>query len=248
MRAQIDALRPGGYSPDDHARALIKLAPALETASVAAVQSSPERARSVADALLDRGGKPAFGPLTRKLDKASPALQKEAGRAASSIAAAVVAPFVALSRHPSPDVRARSVQFLATRPEPAAQKAVVEALGDPDEHVERAALAAAGRARTPGAVGAVTGLLTGRSDWPVRVRAAEALGMLAAGSRNKKAVEALSRAARSDDYALVREAAVRALARVDPAAARPVLSAVAQKDAEPRVQRTARKLLDNLKH
>jgi HEAT repeat protein len=72
--------------------------------------------------------------------------------------------------------------------------------------------------------------------------------MLAAGSRNKKAVEALSRAARSDDYALVREAAVRALARVDPAAARPVLSAVAQKDAEPRVQRTARKLLDNLKH
>ena len=248
VRAQIDALRPGGYSPDDHARALVKLAPALEIASVAAVQSSPERARSVADALLDRGGKPAFGPLTRKLDKASPALQKKAGRAASSIAAAVVAPFVALSRHPSPDVRARAVQFLATRPETAAQKAVVEALGDPDEHVERAALAAAGRARTPGAVGAVTGLLTGGSNWPVRVRAAEALGKLAAGSHNKKAVEALSRAARSDEYALVREAAVRALPRVDPAAARPVLSAVAQKDAEPRVQRAARELLDDLKH
>ncbi len=247
VRSQIDELRPGGYSPDEHARALVKLAPALQAACVAAVQSSPERARAVADALLDRGGKPAFGPLTRELDKANAALRKQAGDAATGIARAVVAPFVALASHPSPDVRARAVQFLATRSEQAARTAVVEALGDPDEHVQRAALAAADRARTPGAVNAVTGLLTHKSDWPVRVRAAEALGRLAAGSRDKKAVAALTRAAQSDAYALVREAAVRALPLVDAAAARPVLTEVAEKDAEPRVQRAARELLAHLK-
>ncbi len=248
VREQIDELRPGGYSPDDHARALIKLAPALEAASVAAVQSSPDRARAVADALLDRGGKPAFGPLTRKLDKVSPALRKQASQAAARIASAVVAPFVALASHPSPDVRARAVQFLATRPEPAAQKAVIEALSDPDERVQRAALAAASRARTPGAISAVTNLLTDKSAWPVRVRAAEALGKLAAGTRNARAVQMLGKAARSDKYALVREAAVRALPRVDPAAARPVLTEVAAKDNEPRVQRAARELLASMKH
>jgi hypothetical protein len=53
----------------------------------------------------------------------------------------------------------------------------------------------------------------------------------------------LTRAATSDSYALVREAAVRALFAVDPAAARPVLERVEKTDAEPRVRNAAWQLL-----
>ena len=66
---------------------------------------------------------------------------------------------------------------------------------------------------------------------------------LAAGSRDAEAVATLARAARRDDYALVREAAARALHAVDPDAARPVLHELAERDAEPRVRKTARELL-----
>ncbi len=87
-------------------------------------------------------------------------------------------------------------------------------------------------------------------SWPLRVRAAEALGRMGhAGGpggnpgAGSAVVETLSTAARSDPFALVREAAARALGSVDAAAARPVLEALAKNDAEPRVRETAGELL-----
>jgi hypothetical protein len=59
-------------------------------------------------------------------------------------------------------------------------------------------------------------------------------------------VETLSSAARTDAYALVREAAVRALVPLDAAAAAALLREVAAKDAEPRVRETATALLRGL--
>jgi HEAT repeat protein len=56
-------------------------------------------------------------------------------------------------------------------------------------------------------------------------------------------VATLAAAARSDAYALVREAAARALAPIDMAAARPLLQELAAKDAEPRVRAAAAELL-----
>ena len=90
---------------------------------------------------------------------------------------------------------------------------------------------------------AVTRLLGGRGDWPVRLRAAQALGELAKGSRDAKAVAALSRAARGDGYALVREASALALVKVDRAAARGVLEQVIKSDPEPRVRKSAQAML-----
>ena len=243
VRAVIDALVPNGYTADEHARAVELLAPALARSSAAAVQSSPERARSVADALLARDGKPSFGPLTRELDQASPELRARAEKAADTIAAAVVAPFAALASHPSPEVRALSVQVLATRPEPAAADQIVQALEDHDERVQRAALTALRAARDKRAIDAVTRLLGGRADWPVRLRAAQALGELAKASRDAKAVAALVRAVKNDGYALVREASALALFSVDESAARPVLEQVMASDPEPRVRKSAETVL-----
>jgi len=242
VRALLDRMTPTGYSPDEHARALVKLAPTLAGACLSASQSSPERARAVADALLARGSKPAFGPLTKTLDAASPAMRAQAEKAAGTIAAAVVPAFVALAAHPSADVRTRAIQLLATRKEPAASKAVLDSLDDPDDGVQRAALAAIASARPSGGVEAVTHLLATAKDWAARVRAAETLGTLAAGSHDKKGAEALEGAATRDDTALVREAALRALAKVDPEAAQRVATKMAGSDPEPRVRETAKTL------
>ena len=245
VRQLLERLLPTNYTPDEHARALERLAPALARACVAAAQSSPEGARTVAEALLARDGKPAFGPLTRDIERSSPALKKKAEQGAELVAAAVVGPFVALSSHPSAEIRQLSVRLLGTRPDAAARKRVILALEDRDEHVQRTALtglAALGAPHRADAIDAIVALLVGRSDWPVRVRAAEALGELAKGSKNPKAVAALSQASQKDAYALVREASLRALFAVDEAAARPVLKQAGDKDGEPRVRELARAL------
>src|SRR6185503_15612736 len=97
-----------------------------------------------------------------------------------------------------------SVRLLGTRPDATARKRVIMALEDRDEQVQRtalSALAALGAAQQNDAIDAIVALLVGRSDWPVRVRAAETLGELAKGSRNSRAVAALSQASQKDPYA-----------------------------------------------
>jgi len=173
---------------------------------------------------------------------------------AESIARAVVPGFVALERHPSVDVRTRAVEFLARRAEPEAQAALVDALADPDEAVRRAALASIGgpgadnpAVTSDGLVKAVTTMLKDSPSWPLRVRAAEALGRVGrvGGGPNSSAlvVATLLASAKGDAFALVREASARALAVVDPSAARPVLEGMAASDAEPRVREAATELL-----
>ncbi|HMI92783.1 MAG TPA: HEAT repeat domain-containing protein, partial [Polyangiales bacterium] len=243
VRALFQQLTPSGYSAEEHGRALIQLAPALSAASAVAVQSSPERARVVADHLLARSGKPAFGPLTRDLARLAAAERAQAERAAESIAEAVTPPFVSLAGHPAADVRVLAIRFLATRSEPSAQKRVLASLDDPAEGVQHAALAALGRRTDPAALETVTRLLGSSKLWPVRVAAAQVLAGFDGSARNGRALSALSRAAQADEYALVREAAVKALARNPDARARSVLEQVSKNDPEPRVQEAARAAL-----
>jgi HEAT repeat protein len=89
--------------------------------------------------------------------------------------------------------------------------------------------------------------LASEQDWALRSSAAEALGRIAAKSSDAKATAALSSAASSDPYALVRERAAQALWAVNPGAARAVLERLAQNDEEPAVKSTARKLLSGEK-
>ncbi|WP_437652299.1 tetratricopeptide repeat protein [Sorangium sp. So ce1182] len=269
----LAGLDPDPFGPEDRAAALVALGPALQRAAVAAVATSPERALVVADAILSSGSRGAragagaaggaggeragggvalgLAPFTDGRAELGAELKQQVEAAVEGVAAAVVSGFVALVRHPAIEVRTRAVELLATRPEPEAQAAVVDALGDPEESVRRAALSALGAVRHGPTIAAVSELLRSSSSWPLRVRAAEALGRLGApgaggagaASRPSQVSETLGAAARSDAYALVREAAARALASADRAAAAPVLKQLAARDPEPRVRQAAAELM-----
>lgn len=243
LREVLLGLAPDSAGDQDRAAALVALGPALQKAAVAAVATSPERARAVADALLSSEGKLGLAPFTDARARLDDKLQKQVDETVESLAAAVVPGFVALERHPSLEVRTRAVELLARRPEPEAQAAVIDALGDPDESVRRAALAAIGAVKSGPTIAAVARVLKESASWPLRVRAAEALGRLGAGGADRAVLDILAASARTDAYALVREAAARALAPLDRAAARPVLEELAAKDSEPRVREAAAELL-----
>ena len=252
LRDVLLGLGPAGYGPAERAAALVALGPALRKAAVAAVSTSPERARVVADALLASEGKlgllpfVSFASLTPDAATLDPKVVAQVDEVIESIAASVVPGFVALERHPAIDVRTRAVELLARRPEPEAQAAVVDALGDPEESVRRAALSAIGPVRSDKLVAAVARLVRESPSWPLRVRAAAALGRIGAlieAPGRAAVLETLVAAARNDPYALVREAAARAIAPLDAAAARPLLEEMAARDAEPRVRETAAELL-----
>ncbi|MCK6592206.1 MAG: HEAT repeat domain-containing protein, partial [Polyangiaceae bacterium] len=249
IRDVLANLSPDAAGPVERAQALVALAPALERAAVAAVSTSPDRARVVADALLSGDKRMGLAPFTDAASKLDEKLEKQVEAAALGIAAASVPGFVALVRHPALEVRTRAVELLATRPEPDAQAAVIDALGDPEESVRRAALSAVGPIKHAPTIAAVAAVLRESSSWPLRVRAAEALGRLGAQpgrSATPQVVETLSSAARTDAYALVREAAIRALVPLDGAAAAALLREISTKDAEPRVRETASDLLRGL--
>lgn len=250
LRDVLLGLGPEPYGAADRAASLVALGPALRKAAVAAVSTSPNRARVVADALLGAGGKLGLEPFTAPGEALEPRLAAEVDAAVEAIAQAVMPGFVALERHPAVDVRIRAVELLARRPEPEAQAAVVDALGNPDEGVRRAALSAIGSVPSPRLTAAVAALVKESPSWPLRVRAAEALGRLGAGAgthprseASEPILETLSAAARSDSFALVREAAARALGAVDGPEARRVLDELATRDDEPRVRETAAELL-----
>ena len=234
LREVLAGLGPDPYAAEARAAALVALGPALRRAAVAAVSTSPDRARVVAG----------LAPFTAPDEKLEPKVAASVEETVESIARAVVPGFVALERHPAVEIRTRAVEVLARRSEPDAQAAVVDALADPDESVRRAALAAVGAIRSERLTSAIAALVKDSPSWPLRVRAAEALGRIGGGDRAAAGVvETLSAAARGDSFALVREAAARAVASVDPRAARPLLEELAAKDPEPRVREAATELL-----
>jgi len=239
----LRSLTPQGYSRAEQARALVALGDALVEAAAAAMATSPEQALAVAQiastdlgALLD--AQPAE-PLPAALEQALTEL-------AGSVAERAVPGFAVLARHPSVEVRKRAVEFLAGRPEAAARAAVVEALSDPDPGVRKAALSSVERVEHAEPIEAMVALLREASDWSVRARAAKALGRLRShppeATLQAEIEQALAQAARTDPFALVREAALRSLARRSPAAAAPVLDELGRTDPEPRVRAIAAEL------
>ncbi len=162
---------------------------------------------------------------------------------ARAVAAALEPKLIAFaSDQTNPAVRARVIVLLARSPGPAAEAAVVQALDDPDESVQRAALSAI-RQPDHGAVAAVARLETTHKNWAMRVLAVQAMGRLgAAGARASVGGVAPRGRRRDDSYALVREAALTALASFDADAARPLARGRSPPtDAEPRVRDAAQR-------
>jgi len=215
---------------EERTRALLWLGPHLRTAAAGAAMSSPDKAR-----------------LVEELVRADAASSAELAALQESIAAAVVPAFVDLSRHPSAQARIRAVEFLASRKEDEAQQALLAALSDPDETALLAALSATGPAATEPILVRIAELLASSPSWPVRshaARAIERIGDELPATFAPQAIAALTKAAREDRHALVREAAIAALFAVDSAKASPTLRQASLEDPEPRIRERARRLLD----
>jgi cellulose synthase operon protein C len=245
VRVILQNLVPSNYSAKERAAALVALEEPLSRAAVDAVRTSPERAMIVADALLARADGPALAPWTDGIETLAAPDRAKAEQAASHILRSVGPGFASLVRHPMADLRIRAIRVLARQPDAASHEAVVDALGDDDESVQRAALAVLSEISSEAAVKAVAAILKDNANWALRVRAAKALEALGSGRADKGAIAALSRAAQQDSFALVRLACVEALGKIAPDHARDVLQAVAKTDAEPEVRETARKLVKN---
>ena len=217
-------------TPEQTTRALLWLGPELRAAAVGAAMTSPEKARLVDELLFAQEG--ASSPDVAELR--------------ASIAAAVVPAFADLARHPSMQARARAAAFLATRKEDEAQKAVLAALADPAESVVLAALSAMGPSSPERLIVRVVELVGDAPSWPVRRHAARALERVGASlpaTSKSQAIDTLTKAAREDENALVREAALDALVAIDAERASPVLKQAGAEDPEPRIRERARRLL-----
>jgi tetratricopeptide (TPR) repeat protein len=243
-RAILQRLLPNVCSPDAEARALVLLAPDIAAAAARSVRSSPAQARALAATLLASDGSPAFAPLTEHLGGASAENAAGARESIELIARAVVEPYLELAEHPATEVRSSAVRWLASRPEPRARQAVLGAVNDSDLSVQRGALSTLESRPDPEAARAVSGLLTRSPSWSVRRQAAQTLERMGNVARSDEVVGALEAAALGDGYALVRDAAVRALFAIDPRGSQSVLERVGRADPEAGVQATVRTLLE----
>lgn len=240
LRDVLQGLLPDGYTAADERNALERLTPALELAAAAAVRGSPETARAVAETLSPPEGTPAF-PVLLLRSGADPQARAEAERVATRVASTIVPAFIALAEHPTADVRGFAIGFLSRRSEPQAVRAVVVSLRDRDPQLRRAVLALLDTRHAEAAAPVIA--LSGSESWSERAAAVEALGRLIRQGEPLEAIEALEQRARADATALVREAALAALARSAPARARQTLERARDTDPEPHVRRAAQALL-----
>jgi len=243
VRVILEKLQPSGYGPADYSKTMVAIEPLITAAAVNAARSSATGARLVADALMSRVNALGFAPFTDNIEEIRPDLRMDVESAVGRLVAEVESAFVALIRHPSSDLRIRAVRTLAHCHTAQAEAAVVSALHDEDEAVQRAALAGLGKTGSQRGVEALSKTLSESTVWSLRLKAARALGLVEPGTAPVVAVKALSTAARKDSFALVREAALKSMARVARTEAVSVLEDASANDDEPAVREVATRLL-----
>jgi tetratricopeptide (TPR) repeat protein len=237
--AMLDELVPREVPRADRAAALERFAEPIQRSALAALRTSSERARAVLDALGSGEGE--LAPFVARGEKGA------AADKARAIVAALEPSLVPLAKHPDPAVRTKAIVLVARSSSDGAVEAVVAGLEDPNEAVQRVALAAVGAPRADGgrapasarSATAVGKILTTHESWAMRVLAARALGRLGAAGAGPEASRLLGEAATKDAYALVRQAALEALASFDAASARTLGATMARTDPEPRVRDAA---------
>jgi HEAT repeat protein len=235
----LDQLVPKKLAAKDRAAALVAFAEPLKRAATSALATSSERARAVLDALGTREG-----TLEPFVSAGEDGPEMAAAHAkAREIAAALEPNVVALSRHPDPAVRMKGLVLLSRSSSDVAAGSIADAVTDPNESVQRVALASIGRHADAKAVLKVAKIMHTHESWAMRVLAAQALGRLGGAGASAEATKELREAALKESYALVREAALVALAGYDKAAARDVARTMATKDPEPRLRQTANQIL-----
>jgi HEAT repeat protein len=235
----LDQLVPRNLSPKDRAAALVTFAEPLKRAAQSAIDTSTERARSVLDALGARDG--AFEPFLGAEDAPELATARAKAR---EIALALEPSVIAAARNPDASVRTKALTLLSRSKTDSAGAAIAEAVTDSNETVQRVALASVGGHADAKSVAAVGKVLHGNESWAMRVLAAQAMGRLGvagAGASASKQLEDATNPA-TEKYALVREAALVALASYDKAAATRLATTMSTADPEPRVRETAARI------
>jgi tetratricopeptide (TPR) repeat protein len=239
VEALMDRFAPPEEDDAKRAAALVQYAGPITRAALTALQTSGSRASAVLDALGDGDGE--FLPFVTH------GASGAAADAARAIAVALEPSLVPLARHPDPAIRAKALVLVARLSSDAATDAVIAGLEDTTDAVRRVALAAVCAPRADGtrataserAAEVVARILANDENWAMRVRAAAALGRMS-GHGISGASTWLARAATSDPYALVRQAALEALDASDPAAAQALAHQLVASDPEPRVRDSAR--------
>src|ERR1019366_7422952 len=214
--ALLDGLAPHDASDADRGAALVRFAEPIRRAALAALRASGPRATAVIDALGSGQGE--------LLPFVGPGQTGAAADAARALAAGLEPSVVPLARNPDPSIRTKAIVLVARSSDDAATDAIVAALEDPNEAVQRVAIAAVGAPRTTGrpaadvrAIAAVAKMLASHDSWAMRILAAQAFGRLGAIDALDRAVaheigSRLADAAARDSYALVRQASLEALA------------------------------------
>ena len=238
VEAILDSLVPQNLSDADRANAVVKYGDVLSRAAKTALDTSGDRARAVLDSIGDNDG--SLRPL---LTASSAPVNDKARARAKKIARDLEPIIVTTAGNPDPTLRMKAVILLAHSPTDEARAAMVSAVSDPNEAVQRVALASLGSEANPRAVAAVGRFIATQESWAMRVLAVEALGRLGAAGSGGDAADILKNAALHDTYALVREAAVKALASFDVPRAKLLAGQMASTDPEPRVRETAQAIV-----
>lgn len=233
-------LTAGETTARDRAAVVVAFGEALERSAKGALATSSDGARAVLDAMA--GGPGALEPLVSAEERPETA---QARARVVALTRAIEPRIVDVTKHPDPSMRARAIALLARSDSDDAARAIANGIVDPNELVQRAALGAVGKNATAAAVTNVTDVLLRHRSWSMRALAAEALGRLGKAGATKEASAGLRQATAKESYAIVREAALLALASFDRAEARTLATAMAASDPEPRVRETARKIQEN---
>jgi HEAT repeat protein len=241
--ALLDGLLPSAPPEADKEAVLVRFTDPIQRAALASLRTSGERAFVVLGALGSGDGE--LAPFVSRGARGA------AAEAARTVAAALEPSILPLARHPDPAVRTKAILLLARSSKDDAVDAVVGALEDPSEEVQRVALAAVATAREAGgpvaassrAAAAVGKVLVAHASWALRVLAARAMGRLGSAGNEAEAARTLTYAATRDAYALVRQAALEALVSFDTSAGRTLAARVAASDPEPRVREAARAIV-----
>jgi tetratricopeptide (TPR) repeat protein len=234
----LESLVPRNIAVKDRAATLVLFADALKRAASSALATSTERAQAVLDAMGTRAG--AFEPFLSASDEGPEVTTARAK--VVEIATALEPSIVALSRHPDPAIRTKAIVLLARSKSDTAGTALAQAVTDSSENVQRVALASIGNHADQKSAAAVAKVMRTHESWAMRVLAAQALGRLGAAGAGTEATKQLKEAATKESYALVREAALIALASYDKVEASQLAAQMATHDAEPRVRETAVKI------
>lgn len=225
-------------SAKERASALLAFSEPLKRVAEIALSTSADRATSVLNAL--GSGEGTFEPLLGP--ESAPELA-DARAKAKEIARALEPSVVLLAKHPDPAIRMKAIALLSRGTSDVAAAAIADAVTDPSENVQRAALSATGRFAGAKSVSEVGRVMREHPNWAMRVLAAQALARLGSSGAEKQTTLLLVEAAKKDTYALVREAALIALANSNRGEALALAKTMVATDVEPRVRETAARVL-----